>query len=391
MRNSGNVGLNKTGLEQNFRKSIRKRYFLYLLLGLFCFLVMFFFFLWLKAPKLGMKANEFLSSQGNIIYVSTFPWDSESEGIFLINANGTGRRQILDYQDEISDIAVSPNGQQIVFSSKDEVGESIYSIKVDSTELVQLTDSSWANNQSVWSPDGGSITFVHAILSSDPYAYTEAIYQMDPDGSNLRKLADSHDRVGWPIWSPDGSYIAYYADKDIYIMLPNGEGKTRITDGDAREEAVSWSPDSSCIAYTSTNESNQNIHIVNIDGSSNVQLTHNEEDDFSPAWSPDGSRIAYTAVYTKFDPKLHFYRIEVLDLNSREIKTVLSTKPSPNPYDWQGYFYPVWSPDGKWMIGLGGDLHQTIGMSVVNVENPMLRKLIDDELDDLVWEVIWVR
>jgi hypothetical protein len=72
-------------------------------------------------------------------------------------------------------------------------------------------------------------------------------------------------------------------------------------------------------------------------------------------------------------------------------KTVLSTKPSSRPYVWQGYLYPVWSPDGDWIIGLGGDLHHTIGMCVVNVENPLLRKLIDDELDDLVQDVTWVR
>jgi Tol biopolymer transport system component len=326
MKNIGIFGLNKTGLEQKSRKSIRKRYCLYTLLVLFCFLLMLFFFLWLKVPKLDMKASKSLAQQGNIVYISTFPWDSESEGIFLINANGTGRMQVLDYQNEISDIAVSPNGEQLVFSAKDEIGESIYLIKVNGTGLVKLTDSSWGNNQSVWSPDGGKITFVHATLSSDSYEYKEAIYQMDSDGSNLIKMADNYDRIGKPIWSPDGNYTAYYADNDVYIMSPNGEGKTRLTDGDAYEEEVSWSPDSSLIAYTSTNGSNQNIHLVNIDGSENVQLTYNEEGNFSPAWSPDGARIAYTAVYSKFDPPIQFYRIDVINLDSGETKNCAFNK-----------------------------------------------------------------
>ena len=73
------------------------------------------------------------------------------------------------------------------------------------------------------------------------------IYVMRVDGTELRQLTDNQgieDRD--PQWSNDGRKIAFVTDRDgnreIYVMNPDGTGQTNLTRSRADDRAPSWVP-----------------------------------------------------------------------------------------------------------------------------------------------------
>ena len=138
--------------------------------------------------------------------------------IFLINANGTGRRRL-------------PTG---------------------------TTSAYWPS----WSPDGSRIVFAtaprpHLIVQHDtrfaPKRIRSNLYTTRTDGSDRTLLA----RAGSaPSWSPDGKLIAYEATCGIRLVTPKGIDETPNSSGACPHIGVPgeplWSPDRTQLAIGTT-------------------------------------------------------------------------------------------------------------------------------------------
>jgi ABC-type branched-subunit amino acid transport system substrate-binding protein len=72
------------------------------------------------------------------------------------------------------------------------------------------------------------------------------IYVMKGDSSELINLTNSSSDDDVPAWSPDGTRIAFCTRRDsnaeIYFMNANGSGQTRLTDNSADDEISIWQP-----------------------------------------------------------------------------------------------------------------------------------------------------
>jgi len=226
-------------------------------------------------------------------------YDGSSKGgdddIYVVNADGSGRRNLTNNQAQDVQPAWSPDGTKIAFSSWSTGG--IYVMNPDGSGLRNLTNNAGDNFTPAWSPDGTKILF--GSTRDGNYA----IYLMNADGSGVTRLTDPEGIWGEPAWSPGGTKIAFASsrdgNRDVYMMNADGTGVTRLTNdpGSSAYNPV-WSPDGSKIAfwrYCSYCTGNGEIYVMNGDGSGLLNLTNNPAFDERPRWSPDGTQIAFSS------------------------------------------------------------------------------------------------
>jgi Tol biopolymer transport system component len=78
--------------------------------------------------------------------------DNVNTQIYIINADGTGLRKLVDAPGYNENPTWSPDGKMIVFWSDRSGNREIYAIRIDGTGLVQLTDDPGEDENPSWAP-----------------------------------------------------------------------------------------------------------------------------------------------------------------------------------------------------------------------------------------------
>lgn len=207
--------------------------------------------------------------------------------IFVMNADGTGRRRVTNTVHSEGSPTWSPDGTRIAFSRQaapPEGDAEIFIINADGSGEQQITDNASDDFWPAWSPDGSRIAL--SRWAESEYGYK--IHVITVDGSSDSRLSEGYwDWDVSPEWSPDGTRIVFARGgdhQDVYVMKADGSELTRLT-RDSGFMPV-WSPDGTKIAFSSVRDDNEEIYVMNADGSGQTRLTHSPERDYSPAWQP---------------------------------------------------------------------------------------------------------
>jgi Tol biopolymer transport system component len=88
--------------------------------------------------------------------------------------------------------AWSPDGSTIVFTSARGPDEGIYAMNADGTGVRMLTSGTIYADDAAWSPDGTQIAFTS----------NSQIWVMNADGGNPHQIGKSNDYDGYPAWQP---------------------------------------------------------------------------------------------------------------------------------------------------------------------------------------------
>jgi Tol biopolymer transport system component len=157
------------------------------------------------------------SPNGSRIVFQRYSASGDSEGLFVVNVNGTGLKQITPALDLSSTGDWSPQGNEIVFSQHvtPDVHSSIWVVHSDGSGLHEIhvqpaSACGGANadpnalgcNHTVWSPDGRKIAFVRSIMND----VDGEVYTINADGTGLRQVthAPGVDSVDWGTHPPVG-------------------------------------------------------------------------------------------------------------------------------------------------------------------------------------------
>ena len=266
-----------------------------------------------------------------------------NEKIYVINADGSGRRPIITNAGD-APFAWSPDAQQIAFmpevpGPRSWVSDAKINVAAaDGTGVRLLTRGpSETAAMPTWSPDGKQIAFTAWNDEEQRWA----IYVIGADGKDMRMLTRRGDDQS-PDWSRDGRWIVFERGlaglKSMMVVHPDGTGLHRIARliGGPQCLCADWSPDGSKIAYQASTsvamERFPEIFVMNADGSGRTQLTRNRIRDENPDWSPDGTRIAF------YSERFGNAEIFVIDANGRNLKR-LTRDP------WYSSL-PMWRPSG---------------------------------------------
>ena len=212
--------------------------------------------------------------------------------IYRMDADGSGRRVLVEHGANDTSPAISPDGTRLAFESDRDGNPEIYVMDLASGRLTRLTTDPAGDSAPAWSPDGQRIVFT----SDREHRASADVYVMNADGSGVQRLTS--DLANWaPQFAPDGRRVAIQVDRDIVILDLVDGTRTQLTRDPQNGMNPTWSPDGQRLAFVSTRNRRAEIFTMHADGT-NPQLlvTMAAGSVIDPRWSPDGTRVVFVMV-----------------------------------------------------------------------------------------------
>jgi TolB protein len=262
---------------------------------------------------------------GQIVFVAEQAAPNHAQ-IWIQNANGTNLRQLVTSAFDDRSPAISPDGKRVLFTRYvpdgaplDNAG--VFVINVDGTGLRQID---MLGEDPSWSPDGSRIVLTRGLFDTGSAApYNVALWTEKLDGTGLRQVTRKGLRCdnGCPggyqdnraRWSPDGTTLVFMRDNyttpeqhEIWWIFPQSSilHEMRVTPQGLDADDPQWSRDGTRILFQSPAEpstAEQNLYTITRDGTGPKQLTSHLSNDpggvsgvFHAAWSPDGTMIVFS-------------------------------------------------------------------------------------------------
>lgn len=233
--------------------------------------------------------------------------------VWIMNADGTGQRQLTTDPAFDHDPTFSPNGKKIAFLTRRGVDsppgvDNIWLMNANGSQQTRLTSGS-SVSEPTWSPDGTRIAFVKGAVVGT----SGQLWVIDPASpgagtqytfSNTGNVDTSVGVVTSPTFSPNGSLIEFRATGGAlhcsctgYFTVSSGGGNPNLLGASNPSDAgFAFSPDGTKVALQSTNrESNLEVYTMNPDGSGVVNITNDLSFvDKQPDWGPQVTRQSTT-------------------------------------------------------------------------------------------------
>jgi eukaryotic-like serine/threonine-protein kinase len=317
--------------------------------------------------------------------------------LFLAHSDGTEPRKLASVPGYGWWIRWSPDGKRLRFTLNDPQNNSnsLWELSADGTHLHPLLPG-WNNPPTEccgnWTADGryyvfqstrGNVTNIWALAdSTGPFSRVSHEPEQVTSGTT---------GIQFPVPSRDGrklfvvggeargELVAYDAKAERWLPYLSGISAEGVTfsrdrqwvtyvtfpeeilwrsklDGSERMQLTYppmlayqpwWSPDRKQIAFMgASSDGHWHIYLISAEGGSPEQLTTGAVDQTDPSWSPDGNSLAFSdnPFSDNPDDPSKASSINVLDVKTRNGTRLTGS---------QGICCPRWSPDGRYIAGIG--------------------------------------
>jgi serine/threonine protein kinase/Tol biopolymer transport system component len=228
---------------------------------------------------------------GRLVYVAR---NGDSRDLWIVNADGTGQKQLTANTAVEENPKVSPDGSSILFNSTPAGGLThIWRMEVDGANLVQLTDGAFSDYAAFWSPDGQWIYF------SSWRSGNGRLWKMSTNGGTPQQVSDLSFN-GFRFVGSNLIYGSYFDDqvsparwRGAFLSLETGQvGK--VFDFPATTYAANIIDERTMI-YAENKGDIGNLWTRPLENGAPKQITRFDSDRiFGYAWSRDAKQFAVT-------------------------------------------------------------------------------------------------
>ena len=250
----------------------------------------------IKFPSLGKNAIVF--ENGGYIYIFDLASKlTDQINIFINNDKVSGRHEIKDVSEDITNYEISPDGKRALFGARGEV----FTVPTKDGPTRNLNNTSGVHERnSKWSPDGKWVAYISDKTGEDE------IYIIAQEGSKepIQITKDGETYKYQIYWSPDSKKLLW-SDRlqrlsyvDIQTKKIKEVQQSRVWE--IRE--YSWSPDSKWISYAQFEpEKLKKVYLYSLDRDISVEVTDGKFLSTMPVFSSDGNYLFFVSD-RDFDP-----------------------------------------------------------------------------------------
>jgi Tol biopolymer transport system component len=183
------------------------------------------------------------SPDGSRILFLRIDQSNDHAALYAVNPDGTNLLRLsppglsvieFDFFEGLEDW--SPDGSRVTFAAGDLSRQgfptALYVVNADGTGLRQIAPSGVGALSAQWSPNGRLIAFTSCCGLHAPQ-----VWVVHPDGTGLRQVTVPTSRSAslTPVWSPDGTkFLFQRIDRgggvDLLTVSANGTGLSKVTD-----------------------------------------------------------------------------------------------------------------------------------------------------------------
>lgn len=194
-----------------------------------------------------------------------------------------------------ADPALSPDRMQVAYAARTGGTDfDIWVMNADGTGRRRLTADSAAEVHPAWTPDGKSI--IYTVVGED----RDQLWQMGADGTDRHPITPANISAGNPAVSPDGKWVAYVGGKkrkkpDVFLLRLGTDSSIAVTSTDEKETWVGWFPNGDLGYVTEASDGDRGYEVVRVPAGSTQRLfaATSAYPILSFAVSRDGNTIAW--------------------------------------------------------------------------------------------------
>jgi Tol biopolymer transport system component/serine/threonine protein kinase len=230
--------------------------------------------------------------------------------------------------------AWSPDGTQVAFNSDRNGDMNLYLYSLQNQSYTQITNGPGGDFQPQWSLDGKRLVFFSSRAGNAD------IWLSDIATGALKQLTSDHGLDINPFFSPDGDYIAFQSDRsgrmEVWLMKSDGSEQHQLTKLGATGHFLRWTHDGQNVIFRCPCGGKPRTYQAPRDGADPVPLNSEIVGGSHMSFSPDYSLL-----------------MDVVGHKTVWVSPVTTGKPV-KVYEFPDgetrIDYPVWSPDGKWLL-----------------------------------------